>query len=79
MIRKVLSAAVPLENASEPIKRVVADCGPGLSDNASGESAYSLSQFEQEFGKLPSDQQQHVLSKIKQIIMETQKALLKEK
>lgn len=79
MIRKVLSAAVPLENASEPIKRVVADCGPGLSDNASEESAYSLSQFEQEFGKLSPEQQQQVLSKIKQIIMETQKALLKEK
>lgn len=71
MIRKVLSAAMPLENAAEPIKHVVSDCGL----NATGEPVYSLTEFEQEFGKLSSEQQQQVLSKIKQIIMETQKAL----
>lgn len=79
MIRTVLSAAMPLENAAEPIKHVVADCGLSLSDNATGEAAYSLSEFEQAFGKLPSEQQQQVLSEIKKIIMETQKALLIEK
>lgn len=79
MIRKVLSAALPLENAAEPVKHVVGDCGTGLSDNAAEQPAYSLSQFEQEFGKLPPEQQQQVMSKIKQIIIETQKALLKEK
>ncbi|HEY8034135.1 MAG TPA: hypothetical protein VIF37_00930 [Methylobacter sp.] len=79
MIREVLSAAMPLENASEPIKRVITDCGLSLSDSTAGEPAYSLSQFEQEFGKLPPEQQQQVLSKIKQVIIETQKALLKEK
>lgn len=79
MIRKVLSAAMPLENASEPVKRVVSDCGLSLSDQSAGEPAYSLSQFEQEFGKLPPEQQQQVLNKLKQIIIETQKALLKEK
>ena len=45
MIRKVLSAAMPLENAAEPIKHVVTDCGLSLSDNATGESAYSLSRI----------------------------------
>jgi hypothetical protein len=79
MIRKVLSAAMPLENASEPIKRVVSDCGLSLSDQSAGEPAYSLSQFEQEFGKLSPEQQQQVLNKLKQIIIDTQKALLKEK
>jgi len=79
MIRTVLSAAMPLENAAEPIKHVVTDCGLNLSDNAAGESAYSLTEFEQAFGKLPSEQQQQVLNKIKKIIMETQKALLIEK
>lgn len=79
MIREVLSAAMPLENASEPIKHVVSDCGLNLSGSAAGEPAYSLSQFEQEFGKLPPEQQQQVLNKIKQIITETQKALLREK
>lgn len=76
MIRTVLSAAMPLENAAEPVKHVVADCGLNLSGNVTGEPAYSLTEFEQEFGKLPSEQQQQVLGKIKQIIMETQKALL---
>ena len=72
MIRTVLSAAMPLENATEPVKHVVADCGL----NTTGEPAYSLTEFEQELGKLPSEQQQQVLGKIKQIIIETQKALL---
>jgi len=79
MIRTVLSAAMPLENAAEPIKRVVADCGLSLSGNAAGESAYSLSSFEQDFAKLPSEQQQQVLGKIQKIITETQKALLIQK
>ncbi|MGZ4969025.1 MAG: hypothetical protein ACXV8O_00450 [Methylobacter sp.] len=79
MIRKVLSAALPLENAVEPIKHVLSDCGLGASGNAANESAYSLAEFEQEFGKLPPEQQQQVLSKMKEIILETQKALLIEK
>jgi len=79
MIRKVLSAAIPLENAAEPIKHVVTDCGLSVSDNAVNESAYSLAEFEQEFAKLPPEQQQLVLSKIKKIILETQRALLREK
>lgn len=78
MIRKVLSAAIPLKNAAEPIRRVVTDCGLGLSGNTAGDPAYSLSEFEQEFGKLPSEQQQQVLDQLKQI-MKTQKALLIEK
>lgn len=79
MIREVLSAALPLETAAQPIKHVVTDCGLSLSNNATDEPVYSLSEFEQEFTKLPSEQQQQVLSKIKKIIMETQKALLIEK
>jgi hypothetical protein len=70
MIRKVLSAAMPLENATEPIKHVVDDCGLSLSGNVTGESVYSLAEFEREFNKLSPEQQQKVLSKIKQIIME---------
>ena len=79
MIRTVLSAAMPLENAAEPIKHVVNDCGLSASDNATDKPAYSLNEFEQEFNKLPSDQQQQVLGKIKQIIIDTQKALLIKK
>ncbi len=79
MIRKVLSAAMPLENAAEPIKHVMTDCGLGLSDKVSNESAYSLSEFEQDFGKLTPEQQQQVLNKIKKVIMEVQKAPFIEK
>ncbi|MGZ5576736.1 MAG: hypothetical protein ACXWEV_07635 [Methylobacter sp.] len=78
MIRKVLSAAIPLESASEPVKHVVSDCGLSVSDNTAGES-YSLAEFEQEFAKLPLEQQQQVLKQIKKIITETQKALLRDK
>ena len=79
MIRKVLSAALPLDSAAEPIKHVVADCGLSLAGNAGADVGYSLAEFVQEFGKLPSAQQQQVLGKIKNIITETQKALLIEK
>lgn len=80
MIRKVLSAAMPLKDAAEPIKRVVTDCGLNLSGNTNSEPAYSLSEFEQEFGKLPSEQQQQVLDQIKQIMKtQKQKARLIEK
>jgi hypothetical protein len=75
MIRKVLSDAIPLENAAEPVNRVVADCGLALSSAP----AYTLDEFEQDFAKLPSEQQQQVLSKVKKIILETQKALSTEK
>ncbi len=72
MIRTVLSAAMPLENAADPVKHVVADCGLSLSGNATGEPVYSLSELEQDFAKLSPDQQQQVLGKIKRIIREMQ-------
>ncbi|WP_340121853.1 hypothetical protein [Methylobacter svalbardensis] len=79
MIRKVLSATILLEGAAEPVKQVASDCGLSLADNATTESAYSLAEFEQELSKLTPEQQRQVLSKIKTIIIETQKALLIEK
>jgi hypothetical protein len=79
MIREVLSAAMPLENAAESIKHVAADCGLSLSGSAASEPVYTLSEFEQDLGKLPLEQQQRVLDKIKQIILETQKADLTKK
>lgn len=79
MIRKVLSAALPLESAAEPITHVAADCGLDASDNAAGESPYGLAEFEQEFAELPLGQQQQVLKQIKKIMLETQKALIRDK
>lgn len=72
MIRTVLSNSIPLDNAAEPIKHVFADCGLSSSGNVTSESAYSLNEFEQEFGKLSLEQQQQVLAKIKKIMMEVQ-------
>lgn len=70
MIRTVLSSSMPLDNAAEPIKHVLADCGLSTSDNVTGEPAYSLTEFEQEFSKLSLEQQQQVLVKIKKIMLE---------
>lgn len=70
MIRTVLSSSMPLDNAAEPIKHVLADCGLSLSDNISSEPVYSLTEFEQEFSKLSIEQQQQALAEIKKIMME---------
>jgi len=73
MIRKVLSAAMPLKDAAAPIKHVVQDCGLSLSGNKAAKPAYSLSEFEQAFGKLPPDRQQQVLDQLKQIMNSIEK------
>jgi hypothetical protein len=69
MIRTVLSISIPLDNVTEPIKHVLADCGLGAPDNAA-ETAYSLAEFEQAFSKLTPGQQQQVLAKLKKIMEE---------
>ena len=70
MLRTVLSSSMPLDNAAEPIKHVLADCGFNLSDNVTGEPAYNLAEFEQEFSKLSLEQQQQVLTKVEKIMKE---------
>lgn len=70
MLRTVLSSSIALDSTDQPIKKVFADCGLSLSGNNSSESAYSLSEFEQDFNKLSLEQQQHVLAKIKKILLE---------
>ena len=72
MIRTVLSSSMRLDNAAEPIKHVLADCGLSSSDNLSSQSVYSLAEFEQDFNKLSLEQQQQVLAKIKKIVSEIQ-------
>ena len=72
MIRTVLSSSMPLDNAAEPIKHVLADCGLSSSDNLTNQSVYSLAEFEQDFNKLSLEQQQQVLAKIKKIVAEIQ-------
>ncbi len=79
MIQKVLSAAMPLENAAEPVKHVLVDCGLNPSGTTAAEPGYSLSAFEQDFAKLPPERQQQVLGKIKKIITDAQQAPVIEK
>ncbi len=70
IIKEVLSGSMSLENAAEPVKHVLADCGLAVADNVASEPAYSLSEFEQAFNKLSPEQQQQVLDKIKKMMME---------
>jgi len=70
MIKKVLSSSIPLDNAAEPIKHVLADCGLGASNNVTSEPTYNLAEFEQEFSQLSLDQQRQVLAKLKKIMLE---------
>ena len=70
MIRTVLSSSMPLENAAEPIKHVLADCGLSLSDKVTGANAYSFAEFEQEFNKLNAEQQQQIMAKVKKMMVE---------
>jgi len=72
MIKKVLSSSIPLDNTAGPIKHVLADCGFSSSDNVTGEAAYSLADFEQEFSKLSLEQKQQVLTKVEKIMKEIQ-------
>ncbi|CAA9891739.1 conserved hypothetical protein [Candidatus Methylobacter favarea] len=70
LIGRVLSGSMPLTNAATPIKRVFTDCGIELSEKNADETAYSLADFEQDFSKLSTEQQQQVLNKIQKIMME---------
>lgn len=70
IIKEVLSGSMPLENAAEPVKHVLADCGLAVADSVASEPAYSLAEFEQEFSKLSPEQQQQVLGRIKKLMVE---------
>ena len=70
MIRTVLSSSIPLANAAEPIKQVLADCGLTAANNVTDAQAYTLAEFEQELSKLTAEQQQQVLANIKKMMLE---------
>ncbi len=72
MLQTVLSSSMPLDNAAEPIKHVLADCGLSSSDDLTDQSVYSLAEFQHDFNKLSLEQQQQVLVKIKKIMTEIQ-------
>lgn len=70
MLKKVLSGAMPLDDAHEPITRVLADCGIQLSDLSNDTEDYGLTEFERDLKRLPATQQRQLLNRIRQMIKE---------
>lgn len=70
MIRQVLTAAIDLEGADQPIRQVFADCGMAVSDKADDGAAYSWAEFERDFNRLSPERQREVLGKIKSLMRE---------
>jgi len=68
LIRTVLSGAIPLENADQPIQQVLSDCGVVLPNMKVEQSTYSLADFERDIKKLSPEQQGRVLNKIKEMM-----------
>ncbi len=70
MLKKILSGAMPLDDAREPITRVLADCGIQLSDSSIDTANYGLTEFERDLKRLPTTQQRQLLNRIRQMIKE---------
>ena len=69
MIRTVLSSSISLDNASTPIKKVLADCTDlSPTQQTSAPDNYSFKDFENDFKQLPPNQQQKLLTELKQLI-----------
>lgn len=68
LISTVLSAAIPLNDAAQPMQQVLTDCGVTSLGNADARSAYSLADFERDFNKLSLEQQRQTLDKIKEMM-----------
>lgn len=70
MLKKILSGAMPLDDAREPITRVLADCGIQLSNSSNETEDYGLTEFERDLKRLPATQQRQLLNRIRQMIKE---------
>ncbi len=73
MIKTVLSISINLDNASTPIKKVLEDCASLTSSQQTpSTNNYSFKDFEADFKQLPANQQQKILSQLKQLINNAQ-------
>ena len=73
MIKTVLSISISLDNASTPIKKVLDDCALLTIPQQTPESNnYSFKDFETDFKHLTANQQERLLSELKQLISNTQ-------
>ncbi|MDO9160848.1 MAG: hypothetical protein Q8N35_11395 [Methylococcaceae bacterium] len=70
LIRKVLLASIPLDDAAKSLTQVLTDCGIAASANSIVEKPYSLEAFQQDFAKLNEEQQQQLLDKIRKLLIE---------
>lgn len=70
LISTVLSAAIPLNDAAQPIRQVLADCGVESPSKGDVRPSYSLADFERDFKQLSPEQQQQTLDKINKIMEE---------
>lgn len=68
MIRRVLSGAISLNGATEPVQHVLNDCGNASAIPLPVEQPYTLTEFEQALGKLPPDQQRQILQEIRKLL-----------
>ncbi|MGR9045535.1 MAG: hypothetical protein ACU83N_09580, partial [Gammaproteobacteria bacterium] len=62
LIKTVLSAALPLHDAAQPVKQVLADCNRALPGGEDLPPAYSLDDFERDFQQLSEERQRQALS-----------------
>jgi hypothetical protein len=70
LISTMLSAAIPLNDAAQPIRQVLGDCGVIPPGQGEVRPSYSLADFERDFKQLSSEQQQQALDKIQKIMEE---------
>lgn len=62
MIRRLLSASISLQGASEAIQRVFNDCGQSLNNKSPN---YTFEDFSREYHQLPPEVQQRILQKLR--------------
>jgi hypothetical protein len=70
LISTVLSAAIPLNDAEQPIRQVLADCGVEPPSQEEVRPSYDLADFERDFKQLSSERQRQALDKIRKIMEE---------
>ena len=72
MIKTTLSSSISLDNARSAIDQVMADCNSDKKMVSNSENNYNLNDFENAFKKLSANQQQQILTKLKQLVIDSQ-------
>ncbi len=67
MLKDVLAATFPLNNAHQALEKIMSDC-PTPSSSGTTEATFSVHDFEHALKQLSPDQQQHVLNAIKTLL-----------